>query len=155
MPRVRPLIRPLVCVCSAASLGVAGGCAPVRVSNFRVIDHAIFVHPDGAVRESLEPAEIGRRGALVGARLTDSLAATQLSRLMDSVRTSPHDTILLYVHGGRLTYAKGYGRCRTGHRRRGASRPDAGLGAPWTRRAPTRDGPHRARRSAPPVRAGG
>ena len=90
--------------------------------DFRVIDHAIFVHADGRAREALEPDEIGHRGVVVGGGLSEQAGARQLSRLMDAVRASPHDTILIYVHGGRISYEKGYDRVA----QRGAAIDSAG-----------------------------
>ncbi len=78
--------------------------------DYRVTDHAIFVHADGRLREALEPDEIGHRGVVVGGRLSESAGARQISRLLDAVRSSPHDTIMIYVHGGRVSYEKGYDR---------------------------------------------
>lgn len=89
---------------------------------YRVIDHAIFVHADGRLREALEPEEIGHRGVVVGGRLSERAGARQLSRLLDAVRSSPLDTILLYVHGGRVSYEKGYARVA----QRGAAIDSAG-----------------------------
>lgn len=97
---VCPLLAILTCGCASAA----------RISTFRVNDHAVFVHPDGHAMEALEPAEVGERGRHVGVHLNKTAGERQLARLLDSVRSSPHDTILLYVHGGRVSYDKSYGR---------------------------------------------
>lgn len=91
-------------------------------AEFRVTEHAVFIHADGRAREALEPHEIGHRGVVVGARLSPEAEAQQLSRLMAAVRSSPHDTILIYVHGGRISYEKGYNRVAV----RGATIDSAG-----------------------------
>ena len=43
-----------------------------------MIDHAIFVHADGRLREALEPDEIGHRGVVVGGRLSELAGARQI-----------------------------------------------------------------------------
>lgn len=122
MPRRPPEIRALEirprdpfslnvrAICPLLALLVCGCGASTHLSNFRVNDHAVFVHPDGRAMEALEPVEVTERGRHVGVRLNAQAGERQLSRLLDSVRNSPHDTILIYVHGGRVSYDKSYGR---------------------------------------------
>lgn len=88
----------------------ACGCAATLPSTYRVNDHAVFVHPDGRALEALEPEEVSERGRHVGVRLSAQAGARQLSRLLDSVRNSPLDTVMIYVHGGRISFDKSYGR---------------------------------------------
>lgn len=95
---------------TVTALVLLGACAAPRVTGFRVIDHAVTVHADGRALEALPPEEVAERGRPVGRRLDDQTSAEHLSRLMDSVRVSRHDTILIYIHGGRITPAKGYAR---------------------------------------------
>lgn len=102
----RPILANLALLTALASLLEAQEAR----SAYRATDHAIFVHADGRMREALEPDEIDHRGVVVGGRLSEAAGARQLSRLLDAVRSSPLDTIVVYVHGGRVSYEKGYGR---------------------------------------------
>lgn len=104
------------------SLGCLHGRIPAQVADFRVRDHAVFVHTDGRAREVLAPAEAAARGTAVGRRLSHGDGARELSRLMAVIRESPHDTILIYVHGGRISYDRAFPRVAT----RGAAIDSAG-----------------------------
>lgn len=99
---------PLATLTLASTLSV--GCATAQPTTFRVLDHALFVHADGRARATLEPEEIGERGPYVGVPLGRAAGERQLAALMEAVRRSPHDTILIYLHGGRISYDKGYAR---------------------------------------------
>lgn len=114
---------PLLLPCAVALAVVAGsGGAQTLRAPFHVSEHAVFVHADGRARDILEPDEIGERGVVVGGPLSDAAAARQLHRLMNAVRVSPHDTVMIYIHGGRISYEKGYGRVQ----QRGAAIDSAG-----------------------------
>lgn len=83
-------------------------CLRVGRTGVPVNDHAIFVHPDGRPLASLGPDSVRATGHPAGRRLNDDEAAKQIGALMDAVRRSPHDTIIVLVHGGRVSLAKGY-----------------------------------------------
>lgn len=89
---------------------------------FRAEAHAVYIHADGSAREALTPAEIAASGEVVGRRLSHLEGERQLGRLMDAVRRSDRDTIVIYVHGGRISYEKGRERVLA----RGAALDSAG-----------------------------
>lgn len=117
---------PLATRCALVVL--VAGCLPPqppaipRPATADVTRHALFVHPDGRARAALrEP--VGRR--VVGAPLDHAAGERLLAELLQAVRESPHDTILLYVHGGRIPYAESAARTRE----RGAVLDSAGYHA--------------------------
>lgn len=117
---------PLACGCAAVVL--VTGCLPLPrpatppQATVDVARHALFVHPDGRARAVL-PRPTARR--VVGAPLDQANGERHLATLLQAVRESPHDTILLYVHGGRIPYTESAARTRI----RGAILDSAGYHA--------------------------
>jgi hypothetical protein len=99
--------RAAVACCAGLLLPIAV-CAQVGRSGFPVTDHAMFVHPDGRPLESLSPEAVRTTRRAAGRRLNDAEAARQIGTIMDAVRRSPFDTIIVLVHGGRVSLEKGY-----------------------------------------------
>lgn len=96
--------------CLLLASAATGGCASLPMTTFRVQEHAVFVDTDGRARQALAPDEIRRRKAPVGVRLTADAGEAQIGQLIARIRASPHDTVLVYVHGGRVHYDKSYAR---------------------------------------------
>jgi hypothetical protein len=87
---------------------ICTACVSTGRSGFPVNQNAIFVHPDGRVLESLPAETVRETRRPAGRRLNDEEGAAQLGALMQAVRESPHDTIIVLVHGGRVSLGKAY-----------------------------------------------
>jgi len=87
---------------------LCAACVTTGRSGFPVNANAMFVHPDGRMLESLDPETVRETHRPAGRRLNDDEGAAQLSALMQAVRESPHDTIIVLVHGGRVSLGKAY-----------------------------------------------
>ncbi|GLC28242.1 hypothetical protein [Roseisolibacter agri] len=105
----RPIRHAVAAATAVLTTLIAGttGCA-LRPTGYRVNDHAVFVHPDGRALQGLDPATAAGRGRPAGRPLGDTAYRAQLRVLMDSIRASPHDAILVFVHGGLVSHKGGY-----------------------------------------------
>ena len=68
----------------------------------------LFIAPNGRGMQALEFAEAVRRGEPVGSEYDDSAFSRHLKRVLETVRSSSFDTIVVFVHGGLVDYQGGY-----------------------------------------------